>query len=592
MRVSRLLVVLALLVFMVFGATSAFAAEKNITTAAELKDAIENQADGDIWNLAAGATFELDAPFNATINGVTADFAFPIYANNLSINGNGATITSTWDPNSGVWSSQNFITIKGAGVNINNVKLLGNPNSYYGGQTNKVIELIDGGKDLTLKDVTLMPRTTGNETVTSGSIYINVNDAGDTLIENVTLNDWINARAVATGTVGIKNVVFDFTNNEYAGYSDSSWGYAWNPGTSSADGSNAVVIESQTIKVDNNTNFVKQIVDNLRPQTTIELTEDIELTEMAHINGIDNVTILGNGHTITAADSYAAGSAGQMNLVKVQESANVLLKDLTIKTKDMNRHALDAWKATDLVLDNVNLDHGVAATGAPLINNGSSIIIENELGLVTGPNSWYGINVDNKYSDASILFKDGASINYDGDKVVIYPENTDPNNQLEILNPGGPALILHEDGYYIFGATSLAINEGDQELEISDVATLTLSIEPSNAATFTVVWESSNPEVATVDQNGIVSAVGAGTATITARNEDSSLMDSVEVVVNAPQVDEPGVTNPSEEETTTKVIKPSKTGDNAKTGALALAAILAAAGAIALVVSRKKRLRS
>ena len=58
---------------------------------------------------------------------------------------------------------------------------------------------------------------------------------------------------------------------------------------------NNVVLNGFTIKVDNKTEFVKQIMDKLQPGTTIELMSDIEVSEEVYINGIDNVTINGNG---------------------------------------------------------------------------------------------------------------------------------------------------------------------------------------------------------------------------------------------------------------------------------------------------------
>ena len=49
-----------------------------------------------------------------------------------------------------------------------------------------------------------------------------------------------------------------------------------------------------------------------------------------------------------------------------------------------------------------------------------------------------------------------------------------------------------------------------------DTTTLTATVEPDTATDKTVTWESSDPNVATVDQSGKVTAVAQGTATITA----------------------------------------------------------------------------
>lgn len=46
--------------------------------------------------------------------------------------------------------------------------------------------------------------------------------------------------------------------------------------------------------------------------------------------------------------------------------------------------------------------------------------------------------------------------------------------------------------------------------------TLTATVEPADEADQTVTWESSNPSVATVNENGRVTAVNPGTAEVTA----------------------------------------------------------------------------
>lgn len=73
--------------------------------------------------------------------------------------------------------------------------------------------------------------------------------------------------------------------------------------------------------------------------------------------------------------------------------------------------------------------------------------------------------------------------------------------------------------------TSLVLGEGT-------TATLTPSITPSSAGNKTLIWTSSNESIATVDANGVVTAVAIGTATITATTQDgSNLSASCEVTV-------------------------------------------------------------
>ncbi|HBN7049634.1 TPA: Ig domain-containing protein [Escherichia coli] len=65
-------------------------------------------------------------------------------------------------------------------------------------------------------------------------------------------------------------------------------------------------------------------------------------------------------------------------------------------------------------------------------------------------------------------------------------------------------------------ATGIAVAPTTASVEIGDTTNLTATLTPVGA-TDTVSWESSNPEVATVSATGVVTAVAAGSATITAK---------------------------------------------------------------------------
>ena len=68
--------------------------------------------------------------------------------------------------------------------------------------------------------------------------------------------------------------------------------------------------------------------------------------------------------------------------------------------------------------------------------------------------------------------------------------------------------------------TSVSLDKTSLELTEGGTDTLTATITPNNATNKNVTWESSNTSVATVDANGLVTAVSAGTATITVTTED------------------------------------------------------------------------
>ncbi|WP_394916239.1 Ig-like domain-containing protein [uncultured Robinsoniella sp.] len=101
------------------------------------------------------------------------------------------------------------------------------------------------------------------------------------------------------------------------------------------------------------------------------------------------------------------------------------------------------------------------------------------------------------------------------------------------------------------------------------VVNLYATISPANATNKTVTWKSSNPSVATVDQNGKVTAVSNGTANITVTTQDGNKAATCKVTVNIPKPVEPTkpVTpdKPSVSATSIKLNKPSLTLYKGKT---------------------------
>jgi uncharacterized protein YjdB len=63
---------------------------------------------------------------------------------------------------------------------------------------------------------------------------------------------------------------------------------------------------------------------------------------------------------------------------------------------------------------------------------------------------------------------------------------------------------------------------------------LTATVTPANATVKDIIWSSSNPKVATVDENGKVHAVGDGTTVITVKTVDGSKTATSTVKVTVP----------------------------------------------------------
>ncbi|MDR2178958.1 MAG: Ig-like domain-containing protein [Synergistaceae bacterium] len=91
--------------------------------------------------------------------------------------------------------------------------------------------------------------------------------------------------------------------------------------------------------------------------------------------------------------------------------------------------------------------------------------------------------------------------------------------------------------------TAIAIAPSSLPLLKGETGQLTAQVTPENAANKTVEWSSDTPAVATVDENGLVTAESAGTATVKARALDGSGKEGTAgVTVTNPPVPVSGIT--------------------------------------------------
>lgn len=98
------------------------------------------------------------------------------------------------------------------------------------------------------------------------------------------------------------------------------------------------------------------------------------------------------------------------------------------------------------------------------------------------------------------------------------------------------AYALVEEYEEIVHPSSVAVSPSSLTLEIGNSSLLSATVSPSDATENTVTWSSDNTNAVTVDQTGRIVAVGAGTAHITAKSNDSevNLSGSCTVTVQQP----------------------------------------------------------
>jgi uncharacterized protein YjdB len=175
-------------------------------------------------------------------------------------------------------------------------------------------------------------------------------------------------------------------------------------------------------------------------------------------------------------------------------------------------------------------------------SSGNYILNENSVIVCTA----FASSTDHGYSNFYISL-DGVYIGSQTSSSIFYDYWTSGNvyynaMQFKNLTPGthtievkadrpwdlsdGPAQKIDTINVYVPGitipVTSITLSKTSLSLLKGDAFTLTASILPTNATNKGVTWKSSNTAIATVDSNGIVTGVAAGTATITCTANDGS----------------------------------------------------------------------
>lgn len=132
-------------------------------------------------------------------------------------------------------------------------------------------------------------------------------------------------------------------------------------------------------------------------------------------------------------------------------------------------------------------------------------------------------------SDEFLLTKETA--------LYVYTTGGDSKRMLDLvyIKKTGEAPIVE--------VTEITLSETEKVLTEGETFTLTATVNPADATNPAIEWSSSDVAVATVDENGVVTAVAEGEATITATSvADPAKFASCKVVVKKPFVAVDGIT--------------------------------------------------
>jgi len=143
--------------------------------------------------------------------------------------------------------------------------------------------------------------------------------------------------------------------------------------------------------------------------------------------------------------------------------------------------------------------------------------------------SWDPVEGANKYtiitrdlSNAAVKFYTSYGLSYENIqiipnvdyKIAIVPEYFESINRFYV------AFDYEYHNYRYFTTESISLNQNSISLNLNESYALTSEVGPSSATIKTVEYSSDNLGVAIVDENGLVTGVGIGSTTITAKTKD------------------------------------------------------------------------
>ena len=271
------------------------------------------------------------------------------------------------------------------------------------------------------------------------------------------------------------------------------------------------------------------------------------------ISGQPSVTING-GAVVTATGGEATGNAeiyGSYGInarldSTVSTAGTVTIAGSTVNAtggtaKNGNSYGVYAETSVSVTGSTVKAGsegengEGIATAGSPESTEyENSIIFNNGEGTVYGNATLPGdLTIE---QDETLTIPDGTSLTV--------PESVTLTNNGTVTNngtidsygtiTGNPITDVNQK------VTGVSLNTNTLTLEVGGTGTLTATITPDNATNQNVTWSSDDETVATVE-NGLVTAVSAGTATITVTTKDGNKTATCAVTVTATTVPVSGV---------------------------------------------------
>lgn len=268
--------------------------------------------------------------------------------------------------------------------------------------------------------------------------------------------------------------------------------------------------------------------------------------------GSSNLTIQGDGSLNASASqtgiwvqSNSNNAALCVKNAEVTASADGAFKNgVLVQAKEGSDVSLTVNGGSLTASVNANIwfqfGSGASGSGTPTVTVSNNAIVRANGGIAnnssspiqyeTGSDSTGGIVFDGKDGTVygNVTLQEDLTIG-EGESLTI-PDGASLNTNGKLTVDGG-TLTDDVTGDVIYKVTGVSLSPKTLSLNPGKGGTLTATITPGNATNQNVTWESSDTSVATVNENGKVTAVAEGTATITVTTEDGNKTATCTVIV-------------------------------------------------------------
>ena len=310
-------------------------------------------------------------------------------------------------------------------------------------------------------------------------------------------------------------------------------------------------ISGSAIGVFNKSGNAELTISLVGTNTIANVGKGIFVLASSASTGSSNLTIQGDGSLNASASqtgiwvqSNGNNAALCVENAEVTASPDGAVKNgVLVQAKDGSDVSLTVNGGSLTASVNANIwfqfGSGVSGSGTPTVTVSNNAIVRANGGIAntsstsiqygTGSDSTGGIVFDGKNGTVygSVTLQEDITIG-EGESLTI-PDGASLNTNGKLTVDGG-TLTDDVTGDVIYKVTGVSLSPKTLSLNPGKGGTLTATITPGNATNQNVTWESSDTKVVTVD-NGLVTAVAEGSATITVTTEDGSKTATCTVIV-------------------------------------------------------------